>query len=79
MKIVFSVEGKMIEEIDINADIGEGFGNYIMPNDEAIMKLITSANIARGYHAGDPMTMRKTVHLAKKYGVALGAHPGRQT
>lgn len=66
----------MVKKIDINADIGEGFGNYIMPNDKAIMKLITSANIACGYHAGDPMTMRKTVHLAKKYGVAVGAHPG---
>lgn len=66
----------MLKEIDINSDIGEGFGNYVMPNDEAIMKLITSANIACGYHAGDPLTMRKTVSLAKKYGVAVGAHPG---
>ena len=66
----------MIKEIDINSDIGEGFGNYVMHNDEAIMKLITSANIACGYHAGDPLTMRKTVSLAKKYGVAVGAHPG---
>jgi len=66
----------MIQKIDINADIGEGFGNYEMPNDEAIMKLITSANIACGYHAGDPFTMRETVGLAKKYDVAVGAHPG---
>jgi len=66
----------MIQEIDLNADIGEGFGNYVMPNDEAIMALITSANIACGFHAGDPVIMRKTVALAKKYGVAVGAHPG---
>jgi len=66
----------MLKEIDINSDIGEGFGNYVMPNDEAIMKLITSANIACGYHAGDPLTMRKTVSLAKKHGAAVGAHPG---
>jgi UPF0271 protein len=66
----------MLQEIDINADIGEGFGNYVMPNDEEIMKLITSANIACGYHAGDPMTMRKTVDLAKMYNVSVGAHPG---
>jgi len=66
----------MLKEIDINSDIGEGFGNYVMPNDEAIMKLITSANIACGYHAGDPLTMKKTVSLAKRYGVAVGAHPG---
>ena len=66
----------MLKEIDINSDIGEGFGNYVMPNDAAIMKLITSANIACGYHAGDPLTMRKTVSLAKKHGVAVGAHPG---
>ncbi len=66
----------MLQRIDINADIGEGFGNYVMPNDEGIMKLITSANIACGYHAGDPLTMRKTVDLAKKYGVSVGAHPG---
>jgi UPF0271 protein len=66
----------MVQQIDINADIGEGFGNYLIPNEEEIMKRITSANIACGYHAGDPVTMRKTVALAKKYGVAVGAHPG---
>ena len=66
----------MIKEIDLNADIGEGFGNYAMPHDEAIMALITSANIACGFHAGDPVIMRKTVALAKKWGVAIGAHPG---
>ena len=56
--------------IDINCDTGEGVGN-----DEALMPFITSANIACGYHAGDEETMRKTLLLAKKYGVQAGAHP----
>ncbi len=55
---------------DINCDMGEGIGN-----DEAIMPFITSANIACGYHAGDETTMQKTVAIAKKAGVAIGAHP----
>jgi UPF0271 protein len=57
--------------IDLNCDMGENIGN-----DEEIMPYITSANIACGYHAGDAKTMRATVHLAKKYGVNVGAHPG---
>ena len=56
---------------DLNCDMGEG-----MPNDEAIMPFITSANIACGYHAGDESTMQRTIDLAIKYGVAIGAHPG---
>ena len=56
--------------IDINCDMGEGIGN-----DEELMPYITSASIACGYHAGDEQTMRDTVLLAKKYGVAVGAHP----
>ena len=55
---------------DLNCDMGEGIGN-----DEAIMPFISSANIACGYHAGDDVTMEKTILLAKKYGVAIGAHP----
>src|SRR5947208_2136153 len=55
---------------DLNCDMGEGIGN-----DEAIMQYITSANIACGYHAGDVETMRQTIVLAKKYNVAIGAHP----
>jgi len=66
----------MVMDIDLNADIGEGFGNYAIPNEEEVMKRITSANIACGYHAGDPLTMKKTVALAGKYDVAVGAHPG---
>jgi len=59
------------KHIDLNCDLGEG-----MPNDEALMKLITSANIACGAHAGDEATMRHTVELANRHNVAIGAHPG---
>ncbi len=62
-------------EIDINCDLGEGFGIYRVGNDETIMSHITSANIACGFHAGDPTTMDQAVRLAKKFGVAVGAHP----
>jgi UPF0271 protein len=58
-------------KIDLNCDMGENIGN-----DEDILPYITSANIACGFHAGDEMSMRKTVRLAKKYGVVVGAHPG---
>ncbi|MDR0217983.1 MAG: 5-oxoprolinase subunit PxpA, partial [Enterobacteriaceae bacterium] len=64
--------------IDINSDMGEGFGPWTIGDnvDEAIMALISSANIATGFHAGDPSIMRKTVELACQKGVAIGAHPG---
>jgi UPF0271 protein len=62
-------------QIDLNCDMGESFGVYRLGYDEDAMSLITSANIACGFHASDPMTMKKTVRLAKKYGVAVGAHP----
>ncbi len=64
------------KKIDISSDMGEGFGNYTLGNDEGIMKYITSANVACGFHAGDPSIMRKTVLLAKKNGAAVGAHVG---
>jgi 5-oxoprolinase (ATP-hydrolysing) subunit A len=63
-------------KIDLNCDMGESFGRYTLGNDEAIMPFITSANIACGLHAGDPLVMRQTVRLAKQHGVAVGAHPG---
>ncbi len=63
-------------KIDLNCDLGEGFGQYKLGNDEALMPLITSANIACGFHAGDAQVMSRTVHLAVKAGVAIGAHPG---
>lgn len=61
---------------DLNCDMGEGFGAFDIGNDEAILPFISSANIACGFHAGDPAVMKKTVRLALKYGVAIGAHPG---
>ncbi|MEW5978499.1 MAG: 5-oxoprolinase subunit PxpA [Acidobacteriota bacterium] len=62
--------------IDINCDLGEGFGIYRAAPEEDIFPLITSANIACGFHAGDAHTMRKAVELCVRHGVALGAHPG---
>lgn len=61
-------------KIDINADLGEGFGTYTIADDPAIMANISSANVACGYHAGDPVIMDKTIRLAKEHGVDLGAH-----
>jgi 5-oxoprolinase (ATP-hydrolysing) subunit A len=61
--------------IDLNCDMGEGFGAWKMGDDAAIMPLITSANVAAGFHAGDPGTIRDTVRLALEHGVAVGAHP----
>ncbi|WP_400246593.1 LamB/YcsF family protein [Niallia sp. JL1B1071] len=62
--------------IDINCDLGESYGAYRIGNDEAIIPFVTSVNIACGFHAGDPTTMRKTVSLALENNVAIGAHPG---
>ncbi|HHY74307.1 MAG TPA: LamB/YcsF family protein [Bacillus bacterium] len=64
--------------IDLNCDMGESFGAYKMGNDEKILDFITSANIACGFHAGDPSTMRKTVQMALERNVGIGAHPGFQ-
>ncbi|MEM3623183.1 MAG: 5-oxoprolinase subunit PxpA [Candidatus Bathyarchaeia archaeon] len=63
-------------KIDINCDLGESYGTFKIGNDEKIMPHITSANIACGFHAGDPTTIMQTINLAKKHGVAVGAHPG---
>ena len=63
-------------KIDLNCDLGESFGRYTLGDDASIMPLITSANIACGFHAGDASVMQATVRLAKKHGVAIGAHPG---
>jgi UPF0271 protein len=62
--------------IDINCDMGESFGAYKLGCDEEILEFITSANIACGFHAGDPGTMRKTVKMALAKNVGIGAHPG---
>lgn len=65
-------------KIDLNCDLGESFGAYKLGNDELILDYVTSANIACGFHAGDPSTMRKTVELALRKDVKIGAHPGFQ-
>ncbi len=62
--------------IDINSDLGESFGAYSIGHDVGLMKAITSANIAAGFHAGDPSVLRETIRLAQANGVAVGAHPG---
>jgi len=66
----------MAIEMDLNCDMGESFGIYKIGNDEQMMEHVTSISIGCGFHAGDPHVMRRTVNLAKKYGVAVGAHPG---
>ena len=63
-------------KIDLNSDLGESFGAYKIGMDDKVLPLVTSANIACGFHAGDPSVMKKTVGLAVKSGAALGAHPG---
>lgn len=63
-------------KIDLNCDLGESFGNYKIGMDEEVIKCISSANIACGFHASDPLVMEKTVALAKENGVKVGAHPG---
>lgn len=63
-------------QIDINADMGESFGRWVLGNDAALMPHLTSANIACGFHGSDPLVMRTTVRLAKQHGVAVGAHVG---
>lgn len=63
-------------KVDVSCDMGESFGPWKMGFDEEMMRYISSANIAAGFHAGDPGAMRKTVALAKEHGVAVGVHPG---
>lgn len=65
-----------MRKIDLNADLGEGFGVYGFGEDELLLKHITSANIACGFHAGDPHIMRTTVEQCLRHGAAVGAHPG---
>jgi 5-oxoprolinase (ATP-hydrolysing) subunit A len=63
-------------QVDFNCDMGEGFGPWKMGDDEAMLSVVTSANIACGWHAGDPNIMVRTAEIAKKNGVSIGAHPG---
>lgn len=62
--------------VDINCDMGESFGAYTIGADDEVLPFVTSANIACGFHGGDPAVMRKTIAAAKRHGVAVGAHPG---
>ena len=62
--------------VDLNADMGESFGPWTMGDDAALLDIVTSANVACGFHAGDPDVMARTVRLARDRGVAVGAHPG---
>ncbi|WP_205468167.1 LamB/YcsF family protein, partial [Raoultella ornithinolytica] len=66
----------MMSKVTINCDMGESFGIYKFGDDEACMPFVTHANIACGFHASDPMVMRRTVRAAKKHGIAIGSHPG---
>lgn len=62
--------------VDLNSDLGESFGRYTLGMDDRIIPLITSANVACGYHASDPVVMEKTITMAKEAGIHVGAHPG---
>lgn len=66
----------MVSKINLNADMGEGFGAYDIGNDDALLKIVTSANVACGFHAGDPLVMRRLTLRAREEGVSVGAHPG---
>ena len=65
-----------VNKIDLNSDVGESFGNYKLGLDEDVIPLISSANIACGFHAGDPAVMRRTIAIAHENGTSIGAHPG---
>ena len=69
-------KGSNMYSIDLNNDMGESFGAYKLGGDEEIIKYVTTANVACGWHAGDPMVMDKVVRMAKERGVMVGAHPG---
>ena len=66
----------MAQQLNLNSDLGESFGAWEMGGDEAMLRIVNSANVACGFHAGDPLVMFNTVALAKKNGVSIGAHPG---
>ena len=63
-------------KVDLNSDLGESFGRYTLGMDADILQLVSSANVACGYHASDPLVMNKTIAMAKEAGVRVGAHPG---
>lgn len=61
--------------VDLNADVGESFGTYVLGDDRALMRSVSSVNVAAGFHAGDPSVLRRTLQAARECGVAVGAHP----
>ena len=63
-------------KVDLNSDLGESFGRYTIGNDTEVLPLVSSANVACGYHASDPLVMDKTIAMAKEAGIQVGAHPG---
>ena len=63
-------------KLNLNADLGESFGPWPMGDDERLLAIVNSANVACGFHAGDPLVMRATIQEAKRQGVSIGAHPG---
>lgn len=65
-----------MRSIDLNSDLGESFGAYTVGTDRKLMQYITSASVACGWHAGDPVVMKETVAAAKAHGIGIGAHPG---
>ena len=65
----------MAGRIDLNCDMGESFGAFTIGDDAAMLEFVTTANVACGFHAGDPVVMRRTIRMAKERGVAVGAHP----
>jgi UPF0271 protein len=69
------MESKMSIKINLNADLGESYGAWTMGNDADMLPLVGSANLACGFHGGDPLVMRKTLQLARHHGVGVGAHP----
>jgi 5-oxoprolinase (ATP-hydrolysing) subunit A len=62
--------------VDVNCDLGESYGNWRLGDDESIMPLVTTANVACGFHGGDPLVMARTAALAREHGIAAGSHPG---
>ncbi len=66
----------MIDRIDLNSDLGESYGPWVMGSDAEMLGIVTSANVACGGHAGDPEVMAETLALAAQNGVTVGAHPG---
>lgn len=73
---MFAREALTMFKVDLNSDLGESFGAYTIGCDEKVLSQVTSANVACGWHAGDPLVLDRTLALAKANGVAVGAHPG---